>query len=312
MDTSTASLDTATLMFLLKKLLVFTLNPTSLFVAGLILSFLLLLNHNWSAKGRNLLGLVLLCYVGFGMFPVGTWALNKLEDRFPIQTDPAHMNDGQPIAGILVLGGSVNTVLTRERNQVQVGGNVERLTEFIRLARLHPEAQLAYVGGQGLVFDVKPTEAEVSKRFLQDLGMNTESVWFEDRSRNTEEGAGLSYEHLQPGVKPWVLITSAQHMPRAVGLFRKAGWNVLAYPVDYGTMPGAQSGRPMSWKPSWPGSLGATNAALYEWSALTFAWLRQKSDTLFPAPLKSPPAAPSTIPAAGAFPTADPVAQVTQ
>lgn len=299
-------------MFLLKKLLVFALNPTSLFIAGLILSFILLLNYNWVSKGRKLFGFVLLCYVGFGMFPVGTWALNMLEERFPIQTDPAHMNDGNPIAGILVLGGSVNTVLTRERNQVQVGGNIERLTEFMRLARLHPEAQLAYVGGQGLVFDLKPTEADVSKRFLQDLGMNTEAVWFEDRSRNTQEGARLSYEHLQPGVKPWVLITSARHMPRAVGLFRKVGWNVVAYPVDYATMPGEQSGRTMSWQPSWPGDLNIAYEALYEWGALTFAWLRQKTDTLFPAPLKNQSVGPSTNPAAGAFPAANPVAQVTQ
>ncbi|OEJ64672.1 hypothetical protein BEN30_00850 [Magnetovibrio blakemorei] len=296
----------------MKKLLVFALNPTSLFIAGLILSFILLLNSNWVAKGRKLLGLVLLCYIGIGMFPVGIWALNKLEERFPIQTDPTHLNDGSPIAGILVLGGSVNTIMTRERNQVQVGGNIERLTEFMRLARLHPEAQLAYVGGQGLVFDVKPTEAEVSKRFLQELGMNTEAMWFEDVSRNTEEGAQISYERLQPGVKPWVLITSAQHMPRAVGLFRKAGWNILAYPVDYRTLPGEQSGRPMSWRPSWPGNLHAANDALYEWSALTFAWLRQKTDTLFPAPLQNHTLGPATNPAAGSFPPANPVAQVTQ
>ncbi|MCW8915548.1 MAG: YdcF family protein [Magnetovibrio sp.] len=269
-------MDGATLSFLAAKLLGFLLNPYSLFIAGLGLSFILLMTTRKLRAGRYLLTLVLGCYVVFGMFPIGTWAINQLEDRFPMAKDhPA------PIAGILVLGGSVSTVMTRERGQVSVGGNIERLTEFVRLSQRHPEAKLAYIGGQGRVFDRKPTEAEVSKRFLDEIGMDTSTVWFEDKSRNTEEGAYVSYAHLQPGDAPWVLITSASHMPRAVGLFRKAGWSIMAHPVDYGTLPGGH----ISWTPKWPGSLGPLNAAIYEWAGLVFAWTRGKIDDVFPGPI---------------------------
>ena len=268
-------MDVSTLTFLITKLLAFLLNPVSLFIAGLLMSLLLLMTRRWYRKGRVLLGFVMLSYVVFGMFPVGAWAVNFLEDRFATVRDHP-----QPIGGILVLGGTVSTVMTREREQVSVGGNVERLSEFMRLARAYPDAKLAYVGGQGRVFDRKPTEAEVAERFLRETGMDTRAVVFEDRSRNTEEGAHMSFRQLQPGAEPWVLITSARHMPRAVGLYRKAGWTVIAHPVDYLTLPGGK----ITWTPTWPGGLGMANEALYEWAALAFAWARGKIDEPFPGP----------------------------
>lgn len=247
----------------------------SLFIAGLGLCFVLLLTRRWSSKGKSLFGLILICYFIFGMMPVGLWAVNLLEDRFVTVRDY-----DAPVAGILVLAGSVSTVMTRERKQVSVGGNIERLTEFVRLARQHPEAKLVFVGGQGRVFDRKLTEAEVAKQFMQEIGMDTERVWFEDGSRNTEEGARLSFEILKPGATPWILITSARHMPRSVGLFRKAGWNILAHPVDYLTLPNQN----ISWVPQWPGGLGGMKEALYEWGGLFFAWIRGKIDEPFPGP----------------------------
>ena len=59
---------------------------------------------------------------------------------------------------------------------------------------------------------------------------------FESKSRTTYENAVLSAA--LPSVNPtlpWLLVTSASHMPRAMATFRQAGWNVTAYPVDYRT-----------------------------------------------------------------------------
>lgn len=68
------------------------------------------------------------------------------------------------------------------------------------------------------------------------LGFDSSRVTFETKSGNTYENAVFSYEMIQPNkTDRWVLVTSAVHMPRAVGLFRQAGWNVLPYPVDYHT-----------------------------------------------------------------------------
>ena len=76
----------------------------------------------------------------------------------------------------------------------------------------------------------------------------------------------------------WLLITSARHMPRAVGLFRHAGWQVVAYPVDYSVMPG-EGGI------SWPPKLDYLNVAVYEWAGLMVGWLRGRIDEPFPGPV---------------------------
>ena len=272
-------MDVSTLSFLFTKLLGFVFNPNALFVAGLLLSFLLLMTRRWFRNGRFLLGLVLLSYIAFGMFPVASMAVNVLEDRFPTVRDYR-----APVAGIVVLAGAVNTVMTRERGQVSVNDGIERLSEFLRLARQHPEARLVFIGGQGRVFDRTPSEAEVAEQFLREAGMDTSKVWFEAASRNTEEGAMASYQKLHPDGEPWVLITSARHMPRAVGLFHKAGWTVAAHPVDYRTLPGGVIG----WTPRWPGRLDMLHEAMYEWGGLLFAWARGKIDEPFPGPSPQP------------------------
>ena len=272
-------MDGATFSFLFSKLLGFLLNPYALFITGLAVGLALQLTKSGADAGKRLLGLVVICYVVFAMLPTGPWALNRLEDRFPRVT-----GFDQPIAGIMVLGGSVDTVLTRERHQVALGKSAERLTEFYRLARAHPDAKLAFIGGQGRVFDRKPTEAEVSNLFLKQMGMNTANIWFDIKSRNTEEGAKLAYHHLQPGDAPWVLVTSASHMPRAVGLFRNAGWNVQAYPVDYQTTPGT----PASWWPRWPGELGSLSIVAHELGGMIYGWWRGKIAEPFPGPPPGP------------------------
>jgi uncharacterized SAM-binding protein YcdF (DUF218 family) len=59
---------------------------------------------------------------------------------------------------------------------------------------------------------------------------------YENRSRDTYENATFSRQiEGVDATKRWLLITSARHMPRAMGVFRKAGWNVAPWPVDYST-----------------------------------------------------------------------------
>ena len=104
---------------------------------------------------------------------------------------------------------------------------------------------------------------------------------FEDRSRNTHENAVFSHALAQP--KPgetWVLITSAFHMPRAVGAFRRAGWTVVPYPVDYALEPDP----PMSWQMDFLGAMGTLRSAVHEWTGLAAYRLTGKTDALFPAP----------------------------
>ena len=80
------------------------------------------------------------------------------------------------------------------------------------------------------------SEAERAKLFFDSMGVPPQRVMYESASHTTYENAILSAK--VPGVDPtqrWLLLTSAFHMPRAMALFRKAGWNVTPYPVDFRT-----------------------------------------------------------------------------
>ncbi|MBT6428809.1 MAG: YdcF family protein, partial [Rhodospirillaceae bacterium] len=110
-------------------------------------------------------------------------------------------------------------------------------------------------------------------------------VTFESESRNTLENAQFSYRLMKPTVRErWVLVTSASHMPRAMGVFRKAGWQPVAYPVDFHTL------KDYAWGPGFNlvGGLSGLSHGLYEWLGLVSYRLLGRTDDIFPAP--RPPA----------------------
>ena len=87
---------------------------------------------------------------------------------------------------------------------------------------------------------------------LERLGLAAGRVIYEERSRNTSENAefSLAIARPQPG-ETWLLITSAFHMSRAVGSFRRAGWNVVPYPVDFRPMGTTRRLRRGALAPAW-------------------------------------------------------------
>ena len=105
-------------------------------------------------------------------------------------------------------------------------------------------------------------------------------ILFEDKSRNTYENArnGLDLIVPAPGSR-WLLITSASHMPRAIGSFRAAGWsNILSYPVDYQT---AETGYSRFWNMG--RGISLTRTALHEYAGLLVYWLTGRSGALLPS-----------------------------
>lgn len=269
-------------MFVFSKLVGIVINPGFWIPALLVLATALL----WTRRqrlGRWLLTatvtIVILCTV----LPIGQ-ALNEvLEDRFPpVRSLPAHVD------GIVVLGGAVNQLTTHYRGQPALNDAAERMTEFVALARRHPEARLVYTGGSGSLFDPDIKETEVARLFFAQMGLDVSRIVFEDRSRNTWENALFTYRLMRPKKgETWVLITSAQHMPRSVGAFRQAGWNPLPYPVDYLTNGWAN----LTVGLDMVGAFHALWFGLHEWIGLiAYRWLGH-SDALFPGPPPTPGAA---------------------
>src|SRR4029079_5186358 len=95
---------------------------------------------------------------------------------------------------------------------------------------------IVFAGGSGSLFGNRPDEAQFASRLWQSLGIGASRIELENASRNTFENATMTKALVQPEPgQRWLLVTSAFHMPRAVGCFRRAGFAVEPYPVDWQT-----------------------------------------------------------------------------
>lgn len=205
--------------------------PSNLILILLVLATFLLWSQYFKA-GRKLLTFILFFLIIIAMLPIGEWLISPLENQFSIiQNLP---ND---IDGIIVLSGSEDAKKTSQLNQVQVGDAIERDLAFMQLARHYQDVKLIFSGGTGYLSGQQYKAADVAKRLFKEQGLDVNKIIFERQSRNTYENALYSKQlaNPKPGEK-WILITTAWHMPRSMGIFCKLNWPMIAYPVDYTTI----------------------------------------------------------------------------
>ena len=263
------------MFFVISKVAWFIVNPGNLFLIALGLGVWLLWTR-WRRAGRWLVSLAVLAALAMATLPLGTRLYLPLENRFPVAGDLPGRIDG-----IIALGGVVDQFVTVARGQVTLTGAVERLTEFAALARRYPDARLVFTGGSGDLVRQGVKEADVLRPFFDVLGLDVERIVFENQSRNTYENAVATFGLVKP--KPgerWILVTSAFHMPRAVGCFRRVGWPVIPYPVDFNF----EGDETFELAFDFAGGINAFAGGVHEWLGLTFYWLTGKTDTFFPAP----------------------------
>jgi uncharacterized SAM-binding protein YcdF (DUF218 family) len=139
-----------------------------------------------------------------------------------------------------------------------------------------------FSGGSGRLIYDGATEAELAVRLFESFGIAKNRIILESKSRDTDENARFTKELLLP--KPgerWLVVTSAHHMPRAIGVFRAAGFPVEAYPVDFRTRGAIDLLRPFS---NVGDGLRRTDTAAREWVGLVVYWMTGRSSALFPAP----------------------------
>ena len=147
-----------------------------------------------------------------------------------------------------------------------MNGAAERLTGTIELAKRFPKARIVFSGGSGNLIQNGLPEAPIAGDWLQRFGIAADRITLESGSRTTDENAVFTRRMLMP--KPgerWLLLTSAFHMPRSIGAFRAAGFDVEAYPVDWRTRGWVDAGVPFDMLSS---GLARTDAALHEWIGL--------------------------------------------
>jgi uncharacterized SAM-binding protein YcdF (DUF218 family) len=266
-------------MFELGKILWLVFAPGNLLVIGLCLAWLMMGRRDRRASSlpRFLVGSMALICLLIAATPLGYLPMIVLENRF---SRPSVMP--AKVDGVIVLGGGMMPLLSLSRDEpvMLASGNV-RLAAFVDLARKYPEARLIFAGGSGNIFSPAPSEASIARVALERLGLQIERAQFEDRSRNTEENVDFSKKIMKPGKgETWLLVTSASHMPRAVGTFRAQDWNVVPYPVGYITSGDTFDGFGFDFL----GGLAVLQTGIREWIGMVGYYARGFTNELFPAP----------------------------
>jgi len=258
--------------FALSKVAWALLAPGNALLAVLVVGCGLLL-AGWKRAGRALILAGTAGFVVIAALPVGAWLLLPLERRFPQPELPVHAD------GIIVLGGAVNPRLSAAWGMPQANDHVERMTELPALAARYPDARIIFTGGSGSLRHPDAREAPVAAEFWRRMGLDTRRVLFEDQSRNTWENAVYSKRLASPASgETWILVTSAFHMPRSVGIFRQVGWEVLPYPVAYIASPSPD------WDVDLAGGLEKVETAVREYIGLIAYHAMGRTSSMVPGP----------------------------
>ncbi len=268
----------STMMFYLSKFVWFLLQPSGSLTLILMCGTALLWSR-WHRLARRLVTFAAIGFVVAGVSPVGNALLLPLEERFSRSQEDGEKDT---IDGIVVLGGAVDPFVTQERGVVALHNSAERMTASVALAKHYKNARVVFAGGNASILRSGMTKAAAAEVFFTQQGVALERLAFEDRSRNTFENATNVKKLLNP--KPgerWLLVTSASHMPRAMGSFRRAGFSVEAWPVDYRTA-GYRSILQVFSKPS--EGLYRVDVAFKEWVGLLAYRLLGRTDAVFPGP----------------------------
>ena len=264
------------MFFVLAKILGFFALPSNILITLGILG-ILLMPTRFARGGRRLAVASLLLLAVFGLSPLANGIILPLEERFPAWRD-----GGAAPAGIIALGGALDTVVSAARDEVILNEAAERMTIVAELARRFPQARIVFSGGSGRIIYDGPTEAALAARLFESFGIARERILLEDRSRDTDENGRFTRDLVKP--KPgerWLLVTSAHHMPRSIAVFRAAGFAVEAYPVDFRTRGAIDLLRPFS---NLGDGLRRTDTAMREWVGLLTYRLSGRTTELFPGP----------------------------
>lgn len=273
------------MFYVMSKLAAVFVLPSTLLALGIAVGLVLAAFTRFSMTGFALAFVSLGGMALIGFSPLANALILPLEERFA-QPD-AETLAGRAVAGIIILGGAEDGWVTAGRGSgLALNEAAERVTEGLRLALAHPQARVVFTGGVGRLLGDDPHAADDVGRFLHEAGVARDRIVIERRSRNTHQNATMTLPLISP--KPgevWLLVTSAYHMPRSIGVFRKAGLDALAYPVDFRTRGPEDLSRVFG---ALPAGLARADLAAREYIGLVAYYLTGRTDALFPGPRSGP------------------------
>ena len=260
--------------FVISKLAWGILSPSNLIVIFLAIATVLVVNNKilaakWILIPLSLATVLLLAY------PVSDYLMHPLEKRF---SKPIPLPE--KIDGIILLGGGEELKQSLSWQTQELGNGGDRYFAAVSLAKRYPDVPVIFSGGNNLLsMQGEGKEGHIAYQVLTKLGVDKQNLVVEMQARNTYE----NFVHLQsllPKEKgKYILVTSAFHMPRAVGVARQQSVNVIPYPVDYRS----NNETLRRWDFNLYEHLQVLEPAWREWMGLTVYFFTGKTDRWLPS-----------------------------
>ena len=222
-----------------KNMLEMLLSPVAIVLLLLVIGTVLALARPRAKWGKALLAMGSLLMAIFLCTPLADVLLANLEQRFPPLLQP---QTAAPIHHIVVLSGYGEDWPHLPITSALTASTICRMVEGIRLYRLSPGAKITLSGGT--LRDGFQPVAGIMAAFMKAMGIPAEDIQVETRSTTTYENMLETKKLL--GRAPFVLVTSASHLKRAVAVARKLDMQVIPAPACIRTLGAYPAG--MSWK----------------------------------------------------------------
>lgn len=263
------------LFFITSKIGWALLSPSNLIIFALSIGTLLLLFKRYTGAKVLLIPASLFAFILMA-YPVSDYLMQPLEKRF---SKPQTLPTG--VDGIIVLGGGEDLKRSLSWNTAELAQGGDRYVGAAELARIYPQIPVIFTGGSGSIRLQGDTgEGIIARKLLTTIGIHPNRLVIEFKSRNTYENFKYIKPLLPKADGQYLLVTSAFHMPRSVGIARQQNINVIPYPVDYRTS--SDELRMVNF--DFSGHTNTLEPAWKEWIGLTVYYLTDKTSEWFPAP----------------------------
>ncbi|WP_113640207.1 envelope biogenesis factor ElyC [Escherichia albertii] len=210
------------MLFTLKKVIGGMLLPLPLMLIIIGVDLALLWFSRFQKTGKIFISIGWLALFLLSLQPIADYLLRPIESTYPT------WNNSQKVDYIVVLGGGYTWNPQWAPGSNLINNSLPRLNEGGRLWRANPGAKLIFTGGVAQTNTV--SAAEVGARVAQSLGVPREQIITLDLPKDTEEEAAAVKQAI--GNAPFLLVTSASHLPRAMIFFQQAGLKPLPAPAN--------------------------------------------------------------------------------
>lgn len=252
------------MLFALKKFIGGLLLPLPLLLLAIALGLILLWFTRWQRSGKAIISLAWLALLLLSLQPVADRLLLPVEDHYPT------LNTTTTAQYIVVLGGGYTYNPRWAPSSNLISNSLPRVTEGVRQLRRHPGAKIIFTGGKAQGNDV--SSAQVAATVAESLGVPAADIILVDTPKDTREEAQAVAKIV--GDRSLLLVTSANHLPRAMRFFIAQGLHPIAAPANQLAISTALN----PWERAIPSPyyLGHSERAWYEtlgswWQSLTGA-----------------------------------------